>query len=135
MEIARDPYSMALLGLIYAKKRRQKSHAWAPLSQELKKRGLPKKICLTHSRFQIRVYLSEFRVLCENTLGCETGAKGEIFHGRTKVKKFPDSVPFQVLLQGKLTCLLHGKSRKEYSATELAPLSLASGQSLTSTDF
>jgi hypothetical protein len=32
MEIARDPYSMALLGLIYAKKRCRKSHAWAPLS-------------------------------------------------------------------------------------------------------
>ncbi len=31
MEIARDPYFMAWLGLIYAKKRRQKSHAWAPL--------------------------------------------------------------------------------------------------------
>ncbi len=27
MEIARDPYSMAFLGLIYAKKRRRKSHA------------------------------------------------------------------------------------------------------------
>jgi hypothetical protein len=32
MEIARDPYFMAWLGLIYAKKRRRKSHAWAPLS-------------------------------------------------------------------------------------------------------
>ncbi len=31
MEIARNPYSMAYLGLIYAKKRRRKSHAWAPL--------------------------------------------------------------------------------------------------------
>jgi hypothetical protein len=31
MEIARDPYSMAYLGLIYKKKRRRKSHAWAPL--------------------------------------------------------------------------------------------------------
>ncbi len=35
MEIAQDPYSMALLGLIYAKKRRRKSHAWAPLSDRL----------------------------------------------------------------------------------------------------
>ncbi len=52
-----------------------------------------------------------------------------------KLRNFLTLFPFEVFLQGKLTCLLHGKSRKEYSATELAPLSLASGQSLTSTDF
>jgi hypothetical protein len=34
MEIARDPYFMALLSLIHAKKRRRKSHAWAPLRRE-----------------------------------------------------------------------------------------------------
>jgi hypothetical protein len=32
IEIASNPYSMAKLALIYAKKRRRKSHAWAPLS-------------------------------------------------------------------------------------------------------
>jgi hypothetical protein len=36
MEIARDPFSMAYLGLIYAKKRRRKSHAWAPLTSVTK---------------------------------------------------------------------------------------------------
>ncbi len=33
MEIAREPYCMAYIGLIHAKKRRRKSHAWAPLSR------------------------------------------------------------------------------------------------------
>jgi hypothetical protein len=60
------------------------------LRQKLKKWGMPKKTSLTQrepSKIELE-YLGEFE--CENSLGCETVARGEMFdeknRGRNLVK-------------------------------------------------